>query len=225
MDPYEVLGLTDRTVDAAVIKQRYRKLAKLFHPDRNAGDPDAERLYKEVVDAYEVLGDPERRKVYDETGDLGGIEVDHDLAEMLDCISDHLLKILSELFKMDKRVENEDILALIKHSMDEQLEASEAARKSIVRTKTALEACLGRFKIEDEENVMNGLLKMHIERTDAQIAHLAESVRLTAKARAMLDKYQYQFTRSIGRGGLAGMDSSFLFGKYFGGRSNPFGGG
>lgn len=66
-DCYEVLGV-DKKADAAAIKKAYRKLAKKYHPDTNAGNLQAERLFKEVNEAYEILGDEEKRKLYDTYG-------------------------------------------------------------------------------------------------------------------------------------------------------------
>ena len=66
-DYYEVLGVS-RDADQAAIKKAYRKLAKKYHPDTNAGDPGAEEKFKEVTEAYQVLGDEEKKKLYDEFG-------------------------------------------------------------------------------------------------------------------------------------------------------------
>ncbi|MDO4464256.1 MAG: DnaJ domain-containing protein, partial [Bacillota bacterium] len=66
-DYYEVLGL-DKSADAAAIKKAYRKLAKKYHPDTNAGNPQAEEKFKEVTEAYNVLSDEEKKKLYDRFG-------------------------------------------------------------------------------------------------------------------------------------------------------------
>ncbi len=66
-DYYEVLGI-DRNADAAAIKKAYRKLAKKYHPDTNAGSAEAEARFKEVTEAYSVLSDPEKKKLYDKYG-------------------------------------------------------------------------------------------------------------------------------------------------------------
>lgn len=66
-DYYEVLGLS-RGADASAIKKAYRKLAKKYHPDMNPGDADAEKKFKEVTEAYNVLSDPEKKKLYDQFG-------------------------------------------------------------------------------------------------------------------------------------------------------------
>jgi molecular chaperone DnaJ len=69
-DYYEVLGVS-RTADATELKKAYRTAAKNFHPDRNPDDPDAERKFKEAAEAYEVLNDPEKRRIYDQYGHEG----------------------------------------------------------------------------------------------------------------------------------------------------------
>jgi len=69
-DYYEVLGV-DRGADEATIKKAFRRLARELHPDVNAHDPDAESKFKEAAEAYEVLSDGERRKMYDAYGHEG----------------------------------------------------------------------------------------------------------------------------------------------------------
>jgi curved DNA-binding protein CbpA len=62
-DYYDILGL-DSSATNSEIKRAYRKLAVLYHPDKNP-DPAAEQFFKEINEAYEVLGDPEQRRAYD----------------------------------------------------------------------------------------------------------------------------------------------------------------
>ncbi len=66
-DYYAVLGVP-KTATAAEIKKAYRKLARDSHPDRNAGNKSAERRFKEINEANEVLADPAKRVQYDELG-------------------------------------------------------------------------------------------------------------------------------------------------------------
>jgi molecular chaperone DnaJ len=66
-DLYSVLGV-DKKASPDEIKKAYRKLARQYHPDRNGGDKQAEERFKEISAAYDVLGDPDKRKEYDRGG-------------------------------------------------------------------------------------------------------------------------------------------------------------
>ncbi|MGD0833683.1 MAG: DnaJ C-terminal domain-containing protein [Candidatus Dormibacteria bacterium] len=66
-DYYATLGVA-RTATEKEVKSAFRKLARQYHPDVNPGNKEAEAKFKEITEAYEVLGDPEKRTKYDELG-------------------------------------------------------------------------------------------------------------------------------------------------------------
>ncbi|MBC7336919.1 MAG: J domain-containing protein, partial [Clostridia bacterium] len=70
-DYYEILGVP-RNASQEEIKKAYRKLVRQYHPDLNKNNPEAEKKFKEINEAYEVLSDPEKRAKYDKYGHVGG---------------------------------------------------------------------------------------------------------------------------------------------------------
>ena len=69
-DYYEVLGL-QKGASEEQIKKAFRKMAMKYHPDKNPGDKTAEAKFKEINEAYGVLSDPEKKKMYDQFGHAG----------------------------------------------------------------------------------------------------------------------------------------------------------
>lgn len=69
-DPYEVLGVS-RDASAAEIKKAYRRLSKKYHPDLNKA-PGAEKKFKEINEAYEILSNPQKKAQFDQYGSTGG---------------------------------------------------------------------------------------------------------------------------------------------------------
>ena len=69
-DPYDVLGVS-RDASESEVKKAFRRLARELHPDVNNHDPEAEEKFKEAGEAYEILSDPERRRIFDSYGHEG----------------------------------------------------------------------------------------------------------------------------------------------------------
>ena len=70
--PYETLNL-DVSASNGEIRSAYRKLSLQFHPDKNSGSPKAEEAFRDIVAAYDVLGDPEKRAIFDDFGNDGSL--------------------------------------------------------------------------------------------------------------------------------------------------------
>ena len=125
-DYYEVLGVA-KNADEKTIKKAYRKLAKKYHPDTNAGNPDAEKKFKEVTEAYSVLSDPEKKKMYDQFGHAA-----------FDSLQEAAIRAVDlEMVSRDSKVVLEDIRSIILQEM--QMIFSEICLK-ISSTEAAVKA-------------------------------------------------------------------------------------
>lgn len=101
-DYYEILGV-ERDVDADTLKKRYRKIAMKYHPDRNPGDAEAEEKFKEASEAYAVLSDVEKRKIYDQYGHEGLNGAGFSGAGNFSDIFDNFGDIFEEFFGFGRR--------------------------------------------------------------------------------------------------------------------------
>jgi len=117
-DYYKTLGLA-RDAPAAEIKAAYRKLALQFHPDRNPGDRAAEERFKEVSQAYAVLGDEDKRARYDRLGDISGDLPFGDSADLAK-VTEYFDAIFGDLFGLGrKRAAGQDLRYTLELDFDE----------------------------------------------------------------------------------------------------------
>ncbi len=96
-DYYEVLGVS-REAGASEVKRAYRKCAMKFHPDRNPGDAEAEELFKEAAEAFEVLSDGQKRELYDRYGHDGPSQAGFSGFSGTDEVFSHFGDLFGDLF-------------------------------------------------------------------------------------------------------------------------------
>ena len=101
-DYYEVLGVA-RDASEGDIKKAYRRLAMKHHPDRNADDEDAERLFKEAKEAYEVLSKEDKRAAYDQFGHAGVSGAGAHAGAQGDAFSDIFGDVFGDIFGGGRR--------------------------------------------------------------------------------------------------------------------------
>ncbi|MCD6200971.1 MAG: molecular chaperone DnaJ [Bacteroidales bacterium] len=148
-DYYVVLGVS-KTATQEEIKKAYRQQALRFHPDKNPGDPEAEEKFKEAAEAYEVLGNPDKRARYDQFGHAGvGSSSGFGSGMNIDDIFEHFGDIFGDLgfggfsggHSSSRRSRGSNIRIKVKLTLEEI--AHGAKKKVKVRKDIPCSACAG----------------------------------------------------------------------------------
>lgn len=171
---YQVLGVSE-DADEAQIKQAYRRKASETHPDTHPDDPDAAEKFKEVKEAYECLSDPERRQIYDETGDTS--------VETGNPAEDLLLNILNDV------IDNHDlmceVIARTRHVIEQMIAECEDRKVQAEETIVKLEAMRTKFLFKGKgANLISGVFDSKLEGARAELDELATA---TAAAKGVYD--------------------------------------
>ncbi len=137
-DYYEVLGVK-KNAGPDELKKAFRTLALKYHPDRNEGDTDAEARFREVAEAWDVLGDPEKRVRYDR---LGPLYTDSGRPPSPDQVNDMLREAFGGLFRRRRAdAPGEDLTYTLTITLEEA--AKTLDRTLVVQRQVRCTRCLG----------------------------------------------------------------------------------
>lgn len=165
-DLYAVLCV-GRKASAASVRKMYRKLAARYHPDHNPGDESVVAKYHEVVLAYEVLSDPDRRKQYDRTGSVDVPRQTPD-GEILEVVMPVLLGVIQ-----NERgdVKSADVLGKVTDRVRAHRDDAARQRDAIQKGRDTLLAVCGRFTVDgDPENVLAAAVRSQLPGVEAELA-------------------------------------------------------
>jgi molecular chaperone DnaJ len=148
-DYYEVLGVP-KDADEAQLKSAFRKLAMQFHPDKNPGNAEAERKFKEVNEAYQVLSDAQKRAAYDRFGhqafENGGGGPGGFGPDFASSMSDIFEDIFGDVFGSGRRGgRGRERGADLRYNLEISLEEAFSGKSTTIKVPTAIvcEACTG----------------------------------------------------------------------------------
>lgn len=179
MNPYTELDLPV-TATSEEIRQRYRTLAQMHHPDKG-GD---EELFKRIKLAYEILSDPIRRKQYDITGETHSTNAkDEALSNIIQIILTVVPNFNAEKDNLIKIAENETQTMLDRVYNDLSTTSIQIKKLEIVLSKL-------RIKTEGE-NILTGVINGQIQAKKEEIAGFTKSIKVCMLMKEILKDYEY----------------------------------
>ena len=186
MSPYEILGVP-RDATLAQIRKAYRTLAKTMHPDVGGDAAHFERL----KGAAELLADPARRKVFDETGEWQEKQPDNDHRPVMLLLAQAFDQVISgtqDPSKVDFVLEMATLLGNRRNNI-------EKGRRELPQMAAKLRKLRGRFrrkrKHQGEPNYLESLVNSRVQAVEAQLTRMEEEDALTLKAMKVLDTFSF----------------------------------
>ena len=182
IDPYEVLGVT-READGAAIKSAYRKRAKNTHPDAG-GDVN---LFSRLTTSYQLLTDPIRRKVYDETG------YDPELADPKDLQGLVILETLVNEMILDEREPGSfDPVAAMRRKLTDKVVSARFHILEMERHRARIRNHLDRMARKPGSDVLGRMLRARCDTISDAISKAEKEIGTIEQAYGMLDGYAYE---------------------------------
>lgn len=183
-DLYETLGI-HKGATKSQIKAAWRKLAKSHHPDKG-GDPET---FKQVKEAYEVLSDDDRRKLYDETGSIHSA-VNNKEAEMYGV----LVQLVTQVIDQVSDVDNLDLISAVKKVLKDGISQGERQIRNNDRSIAKRRSVIEKLTCSDGPNILTEALQGQIEQFEKSTKDIQEQLGNNQTMIGMIEKYQYSFT-------------------------------
>lgn len=182
IDPYVLLGVA-RDADEAAIKAAYRKLAKNAHPD-SGGDTEQ---FSSLKKAYDLLKDPVRRKVFDDTG------YDPQLADPKDLKGLLMLETLVNEFILDEREPGSfDPVAAMRRKLTDDILKSRFHILELERHRTRVRKHMDRLGKKPETDVLGSMLRSRSQSIAEAIRNAEAQIEAIEQAYTMLEGYSYE---------------------------------
>jgi curved DNA-binding protein CbpA len=186
-DYYDILGVA-RDASDADIKAAFRHKAKELHPDFG-GDPEA---FRQLMTAYDVLGDPNNRRHYDVTGEAPTDAADN--ARFRALVGDWLVAAVAQA----GAPQFDDILALMRRSLTQHIAGIDQQIAQLKSLAVKMRVAAERFHTDAEENLLRGLLLERQKKLGETISELKEQSARLRRVFELLEAYSYSiFVESV----------------------------
>jgi curved DNA-binding protein CbpA len=191
-NPYEILGVR-RDASDEQIKSAYRRRAKTTHPD-SGGDPNA---FGRVQKAYELLLDPVRRKVFDDTG------YDVELADPVDLQALIVIeKLVNELTLDEREPGTFDPLTRMREDLSEDMRKARFSKRELERHSSRIEHHLERLEKRPSTDILGSMLRARVKAIASAINETEAKIKASERACEMLYDYAYEVDMHENEDGL-----------------------
>jgi curved DNA-binding protein CbpA len=187
IDPYDILGV-NRDADGAAIKGAYRKQAKTSHPDVG-GDVET---FSKLTNSYELLIDPVRRKVYDDTGNDPALADTKDLESVL-----VLETLMNELILDEREPGSFDPVAAMRRKLTDQIVSARFHILEMERHRGRIRNHLDRIGKRPEADILGRMFRARTDTIGEAITKSEAQIEAIERAYAMLEGYSYEMVEIV----------------------------
>lgn len=183
-DPYEMLGVA-RDADKKAVRKAYIKKAKTMHPDAG-GDNES---FRQLVLAYQVLSDDDRRARYDSTGTIDEQSIGQEQAAILNLFAGYLDRIIGA----GASAFTQDCVKLIRDGLNQEITALTGQMEQIKTAAAQVEKLRARFKVKAGRNILGDMLAEKARQIAAGKAQTKANIAIRKKAIEQLKDATFDF--------------------------------
>lgn len=198
MDPYDVLGL-DKNSSQEAIKQRYRQLIQTCHPDKVNNESDevkkeAKQKYEQIQESYRILGDPEKRRLFDDTG-----YVEPDFNEITRSVSTVLRPLILSYLAKGEEIFTLDIIEEINNHCINQILAAKNKINDLKKKKQYLSRVIKKFKRKKnlKKDFLNDIFIGELNAIDSAINSQISVILIMTQVKSVINGYEFDFMKVI----------------------------
>lgn len=191
---YKRLHLKSDKVDQETIKKAYKRTVMSCHPDRH---PDKAEEFKKVQEAWEVLGDPDRRAAYDETGEIPSGKADNEDKEFAEMIGDAMRVAVATAMEQKQKLRRIDMVRCIDAHFLDSIAKGQQNIKYSQELIEQLKTTLGRYKNKKKENnLLEDLTRNQIKIIEVNIEGIQEGINKIMRCRELLREYEFDVEKA-----------------------------
>ncbi len=186
MDPYDVLKV-HRMDNKKTIKDAYRRLSKAYHPDKNPNDKEAEDRFKGIATAYEILSDPEKKKMFDEHG---VVTTKDQMKRKAQALVQQCFQALIAQYGLE-RILVVDVMKEMRSLMDQGIVEVEKKIKESEETIRLIDKIINKFTFKDPKNPIQAMLDNDKAKHEATILQMNSEKVIAKRTYDLLKDYEF----------------------------------